>query len=861
MNNQKQKWKKKFFLFSLSLFGAFSLQAQMGNSLSYIAKAITAERAINPAIGASYYADNQDDLYYQGITEDMVGETLITALSTLTSTGFVNQNYSSLPQIYQYSDLSPSGNGKMRMAYTGTEVSFSKGSMPSNTNKEHVWPASWYGNGSRTESAGSPGADAHNVWPAATDLNSKRGSCAFDELDFETAYKCYEFGRSDWSYGNPDDLDSYVWSTAMNYANGQATDAMYPAKGHRGEIARILMYVATRYRNNTTYPVMLHDQAVTLKSGRIGKLSTLLKWHYEEPPTEWEIKRNDEVASRWHHNRNPFVDHPEYAGRIYYYLNEPDASSPTAAVKNAIETYGMMDTPDIESITIEPSHINMVAGTSTTLAVQVLPSGASKKVTWKSSDDTIASIHSNGVVTAHQQGDVTITATSVENPSISATATIAIKGLERITITGEAIQKHYIEGETFQPAGLTVTATYSDQTESLLNLDDCLWLDAVTEKEKLSQGTTAVLCRYGEKTALYQGIIVEENTFSGYEKVTSVDELEDGKYLIVYESGAVALDGSLAKLDIANNTVPVSIEGTSIAANETLQKASFTYTSENGSFLGTGGKYVGHISSSNDIADSSTPLTNTITFQNDDAILSMGNYSLRFNNSSGQNRFRYYKSGQQAIQLYKDMKAETPIDSIQLEEKELSCMIGETRQLHANASGAITWSSSHPQIVQVDQDGTLTALAIGQAMITATCGKASAQCIVTVQEENRVFVEKITLNHSNATLRSSETLQLEAIVTPTNATNPVVQWESSDTEVAIVEEDGLVLALNIGTTTITVTSVDNPSITATCIITVVGKENHEEHQKNGCAKTSLSILSACSAIGVLFVTLLKRKNY
>lgn len=862
MNKQKRKWKNKLILLSLSFLGAFSLQSQIGQSLLSPTKALTEERALDPAIGASYYADNKDDLYYQGISEDMVGETLITALSTLTSSGFVNHSYSSLPDIYQYSDLSLSENGKMRMAYTGTEVSFSRGSMPSNTNKEHVWPASWYGNGSRTESAGSPGADAHNVWPAATDLNSKRGSCAFDELSFETAYKCYEFGRSDWSYGTPGDNDSYVWSTAMNYSNGQPTDAMYPAKGHRGEIARILMYVATRYRNNTTFPVMLHDRAETLKSGRIGKLSTLLKWHYEEPPSEWEIKRNNEVASRWHHNRNPFIDHPEYAGRIYYYLNEPDQSSPTAAVKNAIETYGDTETPAIEAISIEPKNINLVVGATANLAVQVTPIGASKKVTWSSSDNQIATISNNGVITALKKGTITITATSVENTSISDTITVEINELEQISLSGEPNKLTYLEGEAFDPTGLVVTATYSDQTQSTIHVEDCSWLDATTQKVKLSKVTTSVVCKYGEKTAIYHGITVEENTSIGYQKITSLDDLEDGKYLIVYEDESVALNGALTKLDTASNTVPVSINGTEIAANDTLDAASFTYSSKNGSFLGTSGKYVGHTSTSNDIADSTEPLSNTVTFQYDNVILTSGNYSLRFNNSSGQHRFRYYKSGQQAIQLYKDMHA-SPIekDFVNLEKNELLLTVGDHYTLCAEASGSIIWSTSNSQVVEIDQNGNLTACAEGQAIITATSGSASATCMIIVNKPSPILIESITLSHHEYTMHCQETLQLEATIHPTNATNQdLLLWSSSDENIAFVENDGTVLALNEGTATITVKSADNPNILDTCVITVEKTETTPVPEKSGCGKASLRILTICCAIGIVFVTIFYRKK-
>lgn len=418
----------------LLLFSAFACTVSVGAAVAFnhgfnttIANAETSD----PASGASYYATNQDDKYYQGIGDTLTGENLIVALSTLTTTGFVNHGYSELPNIYQYSDLSMSGNGKMRMAYTGTEVSFSAGSMPSNTNKEHVWPASWYGNGSRTESAGSPGADAHNVWPAATDLNSKRGSCSFDELNFTTAYKCYEFGRTDWSYGTEGDNDSYVWSTAANYSNGQPGDSLYPSRGNRGAIARILMYVATRYRNNTTFPVMLHDQALTVNTGRIGKLSTLLKWHYQEPPSAWEIRRNNEVASRWHHDRNPFIDHPEYASRIYYYLPEPGASTPTAAVKTAIETYGAIT----QSIKLDKTTLAINIGESAKINVSSNPNN--ETINFSTSNEDIATVDNNGNVTAVAVGNVTITAQGNET---SATCQVTVKDPNaKVLVTGIAL--------------------------------------------------------------------------------------------------------------------------------------------------------------------------------------------------------------------------------------------------------------------------------------------------------------------------------------------------------------------------------------------------------------------------------------
>jgi uncharacterized protein YjdB/endonuclease I len=422
-----------------SLLVGASLFSSIFALTQYASQSYQEIQAADPTSGASYFATNLNDQYYQGIDDSLTGENLMVALSTLTSSGFVSYSYSSLPTIYQYSDASLTNSKLMQMVYTGTEVSFTAGSMPSNANKEHVWPASWYGNGTRTESPGSPGADAHNVWPSATALNSKRGSCAFDELDFATSYKSYEFSSSDWSYGTTGDNDSYVWSTAFNNSNGQADDALYPSRGNRGAIARILMYVATRYRNTTTYPVKLHDRAVTLNTGRIGKLSTLLKWHYQEPPSAWEIKRNNEVATRWHHNRNPFVDHPEYATKIFYYLPEPDQTQPTAAVKNVIETFGDIS----QSLSLNHDNVTLQVGQTQQLSVVTNPN--SETITWSSSNPSVATVSQSGLITAKSVGSATITAQGTQT---SDTCEVIVEQVQ----TGPFL----VTGVTFTPSSSSI---------------------------------------------------------------------------------------------------------------------------------------------------------------------------------------------------------------------------------------------------------------------------------------------------------------------------------------------------------------------------------------------------------------------
>ena len=142
----------------------------------------------------------------------------------------------------------------------------------------------------------------------------------------------------------------------------------------------------------------------------------------------------------------------------------------------------------------------------------------------------------------------------------------------------------------------------------------------------------------------------EESNY--YEKVTSTSNLTDGKYLIVYETGNVALNGALTA-DAPGNTISVTINNSKIARSTTIDAASVTFSASDGSFLGTGGKYIGHTGSSNTLDYSDSPLSNTVTFNSGDAEITNGSYVMKYNDGSGQNRFRYYKSGQKAIQLYK----------------------------------------------------------------------------------------------------------------------------------------------------------------------------------------------------------------
>lgn len=147
----------------------------------------------------------------------------------------------------------------------------------------------------------------------------------------------------------------------------------------------------------------------------------------------------------------------------------------------------------------------------------------------------------------------------------------------------------------------------------------------------------------------------------GYKKVTSTEDLTDGEYLIVYESSSVAFNGGLETLDAVSNTISVEISNNIIPSSTEVDAATFTIDVTAGTLKSKSGKYIGVSSNSNGLNQTEEAGTYTHTFSIDEdgnavisAVFDESTMALRFNKTSGQTRFRYFKNaGQEAIQLYK----------------------------------------------------------------------------------------------------------------------------------------------------------------------------------------------------------------
>ena len=184
-------------------------------------------------------------------------------------------------------DQDPSNAANVIELYTGRSISkSSNGGGSGQWNREHVWAQS---RGGFSTSAG-PGTDLHHLRPEDVTVNSTRGNTDFD------------FGGS------------AVSGCSDCFSDG---DSFEPRDTVKGDVARMLFYMAIRYEGGDGFNDLEMSSTVGTSSSQIGDLETLLAWNTEDPVSTFEMRRNDRIHSAWQGNRNPFIDHPEWAAAIW----------------------------------------------------------------------------------------------------------------------------------------------------------------------------------------------------------------------------------------------------------------------------------------------------------------------------------------------------------------------------------------------------------------------------------------------------------------------------------------------------------------------------------------------------------------
>ncbi len=415
---------------------------------------------------------------------------------------------------------------------------------------------------------------------------------------------------------------------------------------------------------------------------------------------------------------------------------------------------------EVEGITLSQTSLLLGEGATATLTATVTPENATDKtVTWSSSDESVATVSGDGLVTGVKEGKAVVTATAGEK---NAQCEVTVqKGVVEVTeITLSQTNLTLTEGET---AALTATVLPTDATDktvtwissnpSVATVSDAGLVTAVLE------GTTTITASAGGKTA--QCTVTVEKAFIAVTEVTLSQSS-----LILDEGATAQLIATVLPTDATDKTVTWSSSNPSVA----------------------------------------TVSDGLVTAQQEGTTLITAS-------AGGQ-------SAQCTVTVQKGVVAVTEVT---LSQTSLTLDEGESATLTATVLPAdatdktVTWSSSNSSVATVS-GGVVTAVGEGTATITASAGGKTAQCTVTVNKKI-IEVTEVSLSQTSLTLDEGESATLTATVLPADATDKTVTWSSSNSSVATVS-GGVVTAVGEGTATITASAGGK---TAQCTVTVNGE--------------------------------------
>jgi predicted extracellular nuclease/endonuclease I len=297
--------------------------------------------------------DFSDSIYYEtvfdAINANLDSASIKTSVTESISGNHKQLTYSEAWTALTKTDEDPLNTNNVVLFYRGiSKAKFSNGSGSQssdqdNWNREHVWAKS-HGFPSISTYAYS---DIHHLRPTDISVNSSRGNLDFDNSDMPLAE----------SPENRVDSNSFE-----------------PRDAVKGDVARIVLYMDTRYEGFDSFTPDLEVVNYLTSTGeaKLGKLCTLLSWSENDPVDEFEQKRNNTIYE-FQGNRNPYIDHPEWISLVYTQDCSVDTTPPTDPVDpDPIDPVDPVDPPE----PIEPGEQDLffseyIEGSSFNKAVEI----------------------------------------------------------------------------------------------------------------------------------------------------------------------------------------------------------------------------------------------------------------------------------------------------------------------------------------------------------------------------------------------------------------------------------------------------------------------------------------------------------
>ena len=409
-------------------------------------------------------------------------------------------------------------------------------------------------------------------------------------------------------------------------------------------------------------------------------------------------------------------------------------------------------------------------GQTPSFTPKILPENtANKNVTWKSSDTSIATVSSSGVIKAVSNGTCKIIATTTDGTNLSASMDVIVD-IKAKSVAFDKTSMQITSQNSINKLVATVTPTQANQKVS--------WSS--------SNGNIAKVDSKGRVTPVSNGTCkIIATTTDGTNRTASCDVTVDVKFVtgISFDFNSYTITNVNQTPVFRPNITPSDAEDKNVRWSSSNTKVATVSSSGVIKAAGNG--------------------TCKITATTTDGT----NLSASFN-------------------ITVNIKA----TKITLDKTKIELTTGkETEKITSSiepsiANKNVKYTSSDESIATVSSDGVVTAVGSGTCKITAapTDGsKVTASCDVTVD----IKTTGMKLDKTNYTFNKAETIKINPVITPSKASKKLT-WTSSNTKVAIVSSDGKVTPVGKGTCKITATTTDGTNLSSSCNIT-----SNVEYQK------------------------------
>ena len=503
---------------------------------------------------------------------------------------------------------------------------------------------------------------------------------------------------------------------------------------------------------------------------------------------------------------------------------KPGTVTITASVGSISATANVKVLKLIDSVAMSDPEATLNKNATKDLSVIVNPTDTDEKytITWKSSDEAVASVDQNGKVTAKKGGSATITATVKSNTSQDREVTCNVTVV--VPLTSISLNKTTTKIEKGSEETLIVTYDPSDTTD----VRDVTWESSDDEVASVvdgkvtakKAGTVTITARVGQlsavcsvevivpissvtinnkpQEALKRGDTVDLTATVGPEDATEdktvtwtsskedVAVVDQNGTVVAKKAGTTTITAKAgSKTDTVEIKVVVPIESFEINKTET------TIVKGKSEVLST------------TINPSDTSEETKVTWESSDTNVAVVDQNGKV---TGKSQGTVTITGKLAngmtvrctvtVRIIPVESINIPDDEIEINKKDTKLLEVKINPEDATEVTDIVWTSSDEEVATVDSEGKITGKKEGTAVITAKMGDLTDTVEVAVKE---IPLEEISLSNNNKKLQAGKSMKLSITLNPTNTTDDVTfTYQSSDESIAVVDENGNVIAKKTG---------------------------------------------------------------